>query len=323
MGIVNGLTIPNNIANGNALDAPTAMANWNALLVALNRALLDAGNGNGMNAQGSQIHNLAAGTATADAVNVGQLATAPYLPLAGGTLTGAVSGVTPTQFDAGGSLATTAFVQRALGSMSGLNLVGSSTTLTASAAGQWIQLNASTAFTITLPAGSSLPAGSVIRFMSISTPSMTIAAQGTDFIYANGLSGNLTSIALNSGDTIELLSRGYGEWDLIGGTVSLRYASATTPTPAAGDNSTKLATTAFVQTAIAAKVPLPQSATGVGQWVPLTLVGGNTYSYLPAGGTWAYSGANNGTGFTGVAAGVTSVWSGTATNFFGFAWRIA
>jgi len=91
MGIANGLTIPNNIANGNALDAPTAMANWNALLVALNRALLDAGNGNGMNASGSQIHNLGAGTASTDAVNLGQLA--GYLPLAGGTLTGTLNGL--------------------------------------------------------------------------------------------------------------------------------------------------------------------------------------------------------------------------------------
>jgi hypothetical protein len=120
MGIANGLTIPNNIANGNALDAPTAMANWNGLLVALNRALLDGGNGNGMNASGSQIHNLAAGTASTDAVNLGQLSS--YLPLNGGTqnvlgytfFVGGANAPTPTTGDNSGNLATTAFVQAQL-----------------------------------------------------------------------------------------------------------------------------------------------------------------------------------------------------------------
>jgi hypothetical protein len=119
MGIANGLTIPNNIANGNALDAPTAMANWNALLVALNRALLDAGNGNGMAAAGSQIHNLGAGTASTDAINLGQVS-GVYLPLTGGTLTGplaATAGLTAaTQAvnDNTTAVATDAFVQTQL-----------------------------------------------------------------------------------------------------------------------------------------------------------------------------------------------------------------
>ena len=118
MGIANGLTIPNNIANGNALDAPTAMANWNALLVALNRALLDAGSGNGMSAAGSQIHNLGAGTTSTDAVNLGQIA--GDLPLAGGTLTGplaataGLTAVTQAVNDNTTAVATDAFVQAQL-----------------------------------------------------------------------------------------------------------------------------------------------------------------------------------------------------------------
>jgi hypothetical protein len=118
MSISNGLTIPNNIANGATTDAPTAMANWNALLVALNRALLDAGSGAGMNAFGSQIHNLGAGSVSTDAVNLGQLAA--YLPLTGGTLTGALvaedglfAATQPTG-DSTLNAATTAFVQAQL-----------------------------------------------------------------------------------------------------------------------------------------------------------------------------------------------------------------
>ena len=48
MSISNGLVLPNQISNGNALDATVVMANYNALLAALNRALLDAGGGSGM-----------------------------------------------------------------------------------------------------------------------------------------------------------------------------------------------------------------------------------------------------------------------------------
>ena len=116
MTIANGLTLPNQIANGSsALDATVVMANYNALLAGLNRALLDSGTG--MNAFGSQIHNLGAGTASTDAANVGQLTGLPYLTITGGTLTGplaAAAGLTaPTvsSADSSTNAATTAFVQ--------------------------------------------------------------------------------------------------------------------------------------------------------------------------------------------------------------------
>ena len=89
-GIANGLTLPNTLANGQTTDASLVMANYSTLLAALNRALLDTGGGSGMNAFGSQIHNLAAGTASTDAATYGQLTGmgASHLALAGGTMTG-------------------------------------------------------------------------------------------------------------------------------------------------------------------------------------------------------------------------------------------
>ncbi|MDE2040723.1 MAG: tail fiber protein [Elusimicrobia bacterium] len=117
MTIGNGLTLPYSLANGTTADATQVMADLNALLAGLNRGLLDAGSGNGMNAFGSQIHNLGAGTASSDAVNLGQLGS--YLPLTGGTLTGALAagaGLTaPTMApgDNSTNAATTAFVQAA------------------------------------------------------------------------------------------------------------------------------------------------------------------------------------------------------------------
>lgn len=114
-GIANGIALPNALANGQTTDASLVMANYNALLVALNRALLDAGGGAGMNAFGSQIHNLAAGSVSTDAVNLGQLG--GYLPLAGGSLTGALTAAagltvaTQTTSDNSTQAASTAFVQ--------------------------------------------------------------------------------------------------------------------------------------------------------------------------------------------------------------------
>lgn len=67
MSISNGLALPNTFVNGQVTDAPSMMANLGVLLVALNRSLLDAGNGLGMNAQASQIHNLLDPTSAQDA----------------------------------------------------------------------------------------------------------------------------------------------------------------------------------------------------------------------------------------------------------------
>ena len=117
-GIANGLTLPNALANGQTTDASLVMANYNTLLLALNRALLDAGGGSGMNAFGSQLHNLGAGSVSTDAVNLGQLSS--YLPKSGGTMTGALAATsgltaaTQTTGDSSTAAATTAFVQAQL-----------------------------------------------------------------------------------------------------------------------------------------------------------------------------------------------------------------
>lgn len=92
MSIANGLALPNPLSNGTTADAVPVMADFNYLLGVVNRALIDTGGGAGMNAQNTQLHNMASGTSANDAVNLSQLQT--YLPLAGGTLTGGLSGTT-------------------------------------------------------------------------------------------------------------------------------------------------------------------------------------------------------------------------------------
>lgn len=112
MAISNGIAIPNSLANGQTVDAPKLMANFNALLAALNAALMALSPGNGANAGSEQIKNLAAGTLSTDAVNLGQIA--GYMPLTGGVFSGAISApslvltTTPLALTSGGVGATTA-----------------------------------------------------------------------------------------------------------------------------------------------------------------------------------------------------------------------
>ncbi len=66
----------------------------------------------------------------------------------------------------------------------------------------------------------------------------------------------------------------------------------TAPTPSAGNNSTSIATTAFVQGLGATKEPLSQTSSGIGQKIALTGPGssGADSVTLPAGGTWEWDG---------------------------------
>ncbi len=103
--------------------------------------------------------------------------------------------------------------------------------------------------------------------------------------------------------------------------------SPTAPTPATSDNSTKVATTAYVTAKVGAmsssgSFPTPTTTAGVGQWrsIPFTtmsLGGSTTYQYtVPSGGTWAVC-CTGGSGV--VAGGTTFRGSGSSS----FCWRIA
>jgi hypothetical protein len=75
--------------------------------------------------------------------------------------------------------------------------------------------------------------------------------------------------------------------------------------------------------------PLPQTATGAGQWVFLTPGVGNALN-LPSGGTWGFfyfqfnsSGAVLASNATVAAGGAPIHSAGSGVNSFGFAWRIS
>lgn len=131
---------------------------------------------------------------------------ADYLQAA---ITGAL-GVTPPQFDNDTSLATTAFVQRALGNVR--SIVGKT-------ANYQIQIGdagsvfaaAAPGITFTLPALNLGPSGTSFSFHCNSTAgSVIIACSGADAIQYAGKA--LSSITLKSGDALTLVTDGGTSW---------------------------------------------------------------------------------------------------------------
>ncbi|MCW3707851.1 hypothetical protein UE99_031670 [Burkholderia cenocepacia] len=148
-------------------------------------------------------------------------------------------GVTPAQFDNSTKLATTAFVKKALGNFQARQVISADTTFTSASTGSWTMCNGNNAFTVTLPS----PATPDLVFtytnvtgngnaITLSTPAGYIYNQQTP----------ATTLSLDNGATVVLGSDG-ANWTVIG------YYTATPKgvTAAQFDNSTKFATTGFVQ----------------------------------------------------------------------------
>jgi hypothetical protein len=146
-----------------------------------------------------------------------------FLPLAGGTVTGDILGVTAAQLDNSKKLATTEFVKKA-----GLQLAATAQytagpiTLSAAQAGQLIDLASGYTGAITLPAAASIPDGAIYYFWSGANAAVTVQRSGSDTIYINN--STVTSINLNSGDSLILMKTGAvgsGAWIAIGGSAQM------------------------------------------------------------------------------------------------------
>jgi len=312
MAINNGLALPNPLSNGTTADAVPVMADFNYLLSALNRALLDQGGTSGMNANATQIHNLANGTLPNDVVNLSQLGA--YLPLAGGALTGGLTGTT-------------------LSLSSTLSVTGAATLAALTASGLITGNAGFSGTTLSLSGAATLSGGATVTAPGGSTPALTLNGSGTDSVVlkladtsnpaganiqltGNGAttpnkylrafsgalevvnsaysatilhlddSGNLSAIAslsstgsLSAGGALSvtgaatlaaLTASGLitGNAGFSGTTLSLSGAATlsgggTSTTPAYGDSTTKIATTAFVQAAKAPNVQTVASASTV------------------------------------------------------------
>lgn len=127
---------------------------------------------------------------------------------------------TAPQFDNDTSVATTAFVQRALGNFAGFRELAVNTTLDASDCGKVITVNNAT-ITLTLPGATGLAAGAAITFCNVSPQgiaTVTIQRQGADSIWANSGQG-LTSFTLAPNESVTLVRQTAGAWKQVSGQI--------------------------------------------------------------------------------------------------------
>ena len=125
-------------------------------------------------------------------------------------------GTTPPQFDNDTSFATTAFVQRALGSMSSAKIVNATGNILAEDAGKFIEiLGASGNITLTLPDISTVPAGTTFELYNNAGFGCTIQRSGSATI-ADGSGVAQTSYTLRIQSTARFISDGFN-WFLTSG----------------------------------------------------------------------------------------------------------
>ncbi len=147
-----------------------------------------------------------------------------YAPIASPTFTGNPAGPTPAQFDNDTSLATTTFVQRALGNLQTVTMYNASQVLTASQVGSEIMAYGTAAMTLTLPALSTVPVGASFKFWSNNTNATNpiVACAGADLLRTGG--GTQANISLGAGDSLVIEKTSSSEWLVSGGTKSLKFS---------------------------------------------------------------------------------------------------
>nr|WP_315448061.1 phage tail protein [uncultured Pseudomonas sp.] len=161
------------------------------------------------------------------------------------------TGPTPAQFDASKSLATTEFVQRALGSYADLVTYPGSVDLTPADIGKLVSVGGS-ASTITLPDASVVPQGAIVSVLA-GLNGATFKAKGAQTLIAiNGAVGPFTQ-PQSTVSAFRRLNSGLG-WALEGGDGALKYSpilrGAHWETQPQFDAGKSLATTEFVQRAL-------------------------------------------------------------------------
>lgn len=132
---------------------------------------------------------------------------------------------TAPQFDADNSVASTAFVQRALGSRSTNQVYSAAQALTAADVGKQLIASALAANVAwTLPASAGVPIGSAIHIKHASSGGfvLTVQRSGADSIFTGGTPIN--SFTMLVGDSVTLINS-TGGWLIADGSSVLRYAT--------------------------------------------------------------------------------------------------
>ncbi|MGU5699471.1 hypothetical protein ACV1D9_20230 [Aeromonas allosaccharophila] len=136
--------------------------------------------------------------------------------------TNSPTSVTPVQFSNDQKIATTEFVQRALGNKQKVLGLNANRLLDSSEVGSFVTLFGSEPIAVALPLGSSLTPGSSFYFLRIGSPSQAfIQTSGSDKITINS-SLLLGGIDLFAGDSLELVWTGTS-WAAAFGSVLMKY----------------------------------------------------------------------------------------------------
>ena len=149
-------------------------------------------------------------------------------PLASPAFIGDPKAPTPTQFDRDKSVATTEYVQTALGSYSGLiKVTDPAITLSKEHAGFMVVLTSATAITVKLPLASSVPAGVSISFFGDHLPQLvnTVTRAGVDLINVGG-NNYVPTLEIGNSDFMTLVSDGNIGWFATSRSVSLEKLPA-------------------------------------------------------------------------------------------------
>ncbi|KVW63443.1 gp53-like domain-containing protein [Burkholderia ubonensis] len=134
-----------------------------------------------------------------------------FAPLASPAFTGSPQAPVPPQFDNSTKLATTAFVQQALGNFQGFVPLTASATLTASQTGSFIEARGTSGYSIALP--SPLTPGLVFTIFNANSNSVTLTTSiGTIYSANNSSSSYIMTVAQSA----QLVSDG-SNWVVISG----------------------------------------------------------------------------------------------------------
>ncbi|MNH76739.1 hypothetical protein D3C73_290200 [compost metagenome] len=140
---------------------------------------------------------------------------------------------TQPQFNNSKSLATTEFVQGALGNDSDFAVLVGVTTLNAGHAGKLIYAGSGGNYTVTLPSATAVKAGTKLPIVMFASQPCFIATQLGQLIYFNG-SQTVSNITLGLGDSLVVESDG-ANWYAVGGSCQLKYAAVFGSLQAAND----------------------------------------------------------------------------------------
>jgi hypothetical protein len=135
------------------------------------------------------------------------------------------SGILLPQFDNSNKLASSSFVQRALGNLSGFSARNATGTLTLAELGKCIQIVNTTPAgqIISLLPSSTIPFGAGYWLENLSVNPVTIKADGTELIQLGQVAPN--SFTLNPGETIFIHSQTI-QWNVFGATAAQVFRSS-------------------------------------------------------------------------------------------------